>query len=126
MLQVAHVVLFAASTLSAGGRGARVGFGAVAQLGERLLCKQGVRGSNPLSSTAGTRFRDRQVVGAPMRGRRTCSGDRGSAVTTASDGTLTVEQESRKKLARTHQESYKGRTGDALAQWADEGRGWLR
>ena len=25
--------------------------GAVAQLGEHLLCKQGVRGSNPLSST---------------------------------------------------------------------------
>ncbi len=27
------------------------GFGAVAQLGEHLLCKQGVRGSIPLRST---------------------------------------------------------------------------
>ena len=26
-------------------------FGRVAQLGEHLLCKQGVRGSNPLTST---------------------------------------------------------------------------
>ena len=31
--------------------GAKHGFGAVAQLGEHLLCKQGVIGSNPFSST---------------------------------------------------------------------------
>ena len=31
------------------------GLGAVAQLGEHLLCKQGVVGSNPISSTSAHR-----------------------------------------------------------------------
>ena len=33
----------------------RSNFGAVAQLGEHLVCNQGVRGSNPLRSIAVTR-----------------------------------------------------------------------
>ena len=33
----------------------RVSYGGVAQLGEHLPCKQGVRGSNPLTSTRNAR-----------------------------------------------------------------------
>ena len=36
--------------------------GAVAQLGERLLCKQEVIGSIPFSSTRAGRFRKRKLV----------------------------------------------------------------
>jgi len=56
--------------------------GAVAQLGEHLLCKQGVSGSIPLSSTislrgrgwgfemSGNPFREKQVCGLPIGVRR--------------------------------------------------------
>ena len=37
--------------------GARAGFGALAQLGEHLLCKQGVIGSIPIRLTIGRKGR---------------------------------------------------------------------
>ena len=52
-----------AGPISARVEATSIQFGAVAQLGEHLLCKQGVSGSIPLSSTT----RDNGALGAPGR-----------------------------------------------------------
>ena len=44
--------------------------GAVAQLGEHLLCKQGVTGSIPVSSTMGAAQRKRQIKQERANGDR--------------------------------------------------------
>ena len=51
--------------------------GRVAQLGEHLLCKQGVRGSNPLTSTKHLHFNE---LVSEFALQNTCYSRRGSGV----------------------------------------------
>ena len=47
-------------------------YGGVAQLGEHLPCKQGVRGSNPLTSTINSRTREKRY-GPVAQQARACA-----------------------------------------------------
>jgi hypothetical protein len=51
----------------------RSGVGGVAQLGEHLLCKQGVGGSNPLASTILRRSAKRSYAECPSKCREPVS-----------------------------------------------------
>ena len=111
------------------GGGYDAGRGDVAQLGEHLLCKEGVRGSSPLIST--TKSRRWRAVAAVDRHRSGCYSDSALAgtpppVLLASVVTSPIDSSSDRCARRTWRSSVSGYIADAVTVRAQASTGRLR
>ena len=93
------------------------GFGGIAQLGEHLPCKQGVSGSNPLTSTKEVVFLFEERLHIENCILET---------TKKSRNDLSDKKGRKHLISPKERSSKKGHTVNALASGAEEGRGKLR